>query len=88
MPIVTFKISDKHFQGYEVTLDLYYFETKEEICNQVTNTLKTHLELHKFEQLLERLKEKDFHIHDETMGSILLKSQDDIVWVCSHCKGK
>ena len=65
-----------------------YFETKEEICNQVTNTLKTHLELHKFEQLLERLKEKDFHIHDETMGSILLKSQDEIVWICSHCKGK
>ena len=48
MPIVTFKISDKHFQGYEVTLDLDYFETMEEICNQVTNTLKTHLELHKF----------------------------------------
>ena len=88
MPVVTFKISDKHFQGYEVTLDLDYFETIEEIVNQVTNTLKTHLELHKFEQLLERLKEKDFHIHDETMGSILLKSQDDIVWVCSHCRGK
>ena len=88
MPIVTFKISDKHFQGYEVTLDLDYFETIEEIVNQVTNTLKTHLELHKIEQLLERLKEKDFHIHDETMGSILLKSQDDIVWVCSHCRGK
>ena len=84
MPIVTFKISDRHFQGYEVTLDLDYFETIESICNQVTNTLKTHLELHKFEQLLERLKEKDFHIHDETMGSILLKSQDEIVWVCSH----
>ena len=45
MPIVTFKISDKHFQGYEVTLDLDYFETVEEICNQVTDTLKTHLEL-------------------------------------------
>ena len=85
MPIVTFKISDSHFQGYEVTLDLDYFETIEEICNQVTQTLKTHLELHKFELLLERLKHKDFHIHDETMGAILLKSQDEIVWVCSHC---
>ena len=85
MTIVTFKISDSNFQGYEVTLDLDYFETIEEICNQVTQTLKTHLELHKFELLLERLKEKDFHIHDETIGSILLKSQDEIVWVCSHC---
>ena len=50
MPIVTFKISDRDFQGYEVTLDLDYYETIEEICNQVTQTLKTHLELHKFEQ--------------------------------------
>jgi hypothetical protein len=88
MTIITFKISDKHFQGYEVILDLDYFETIEEICEQVVTTLQTHLELHKFEQLLERLKHKDFHIHDETMGAILLKSQDEIVWVCSHCKGK
>ena len=85
MPIVTFRISDKDFQGYEVTLDLDYFETIEEITNQVTNTLKTHLELYNFQELVKRLKEKDFHIHDETMGSILLKSKDDIVWVCSHC---
>ena len=85
MPIVTFKLSDELFQGYEVVLDLDYFENVNEIYDQVTNTLKTHLELHKFEMLLERLKEKKFHIHDETMGSILLKSQDDIVWMCSHC---
>ena len=85
MPIVTFKLSDELFQGYEVVLDLDYFETLEEIYDQVTTTLKTHLELHKFEMLLARLKEKKFHIHDETMGTILLKSQDDIVWMCSHC---
>ena len=85
MPIVTFKISDELFQGYEVVLDLDYFETLEEIYDQVTKTLTTHLELHKFEQLLERLKGKKFHIHDETMGNILLKSQTEIVWVCSHC---
>ena len=85
MPIVTFKMSDALFQGYEVVLDLVYFETLEEIYDQVTKTLKTHLELHKFEILLERLKGKKFHIHDETMGNILLKSQEDIVWICSHC---
>ena len=86
MPIITFKLSDELFQGYEVVLDLDYFENLNEIYDQVTNTLKTHLELHKFELLLERLKEKKFHIHDETFGNILLKSQSDIVWVCSHGK--
>lgn len=85
MPITTFKISDEHFQGYEVVLDLCYYENLDEIYKQVTRTLKTHLELHKFERLLERLKEKDFHIHDDTFGNILLKSQTDITWVCSHC---
>ena len=85
MPIVTFKISDELFQGYEAVLDLDYFETLEEIYAQVTKTLKTDLELHKFEMLLERLKGKKFHIHDETMGTILLKTQEDIVWICSHC---
>ena len=84
MPIITFKMSDELFQGYEVALDLDYFETLEEIYAQVTKTLKTHLELHKFEMLLERLNGKKFHIHDETMGTILLKTQTEIVWGCSH----
>ena len=43
MPIVTFKISDELFQGYEAVLDLDYFETLEEIYAQITKTLKTHL---------------------------------------------
>ena len=83
--MVTFKFSDEFFQGYEVKLDLDYFETLDEIYKQVTETLKCHLELHKFEILLEKLKEKNFHIHGEEFGSILLKSEEDIVWVCSHC---
>ena len=85
MPIVTFKISDEIFSGYEVKLDLDYFETIDEICKQVTETLKCHLKLHNFEVLLEKLKEKNFHIHDEEFGSILLKSENEVVWVCSHC---
>jgi hypothetical protein len=84
MPVVTFKMSDELFQGFEVVLDLDYFETLDEIYKQVTETLKCHLELHKFEILLEKLKEKNFHIHDEEFGSILLKSQEEIVWICSH----
>ena len=84
MPIVTFKISDELFQGYEIVLDLDYFETLEDIYTQVITTLTAHLELHKFEILLERLNGKNFHIHDETIGTILLKPQTEIVWVCSH----
>jgi|TARA_B110000037_G_C17113370_1_gene502752 hypothetical protein len=85
MRLVKFKISDDLFQGFEVVLDLDYFETIDEIYKQVTETIKCHLEMHKFEKLLEKLKEKNFHIHDEEFGSILLKSENDVVWVCSHC---
>ena len=85
MPVVTFKISDDLFQGFEVVLDMDYFENTEEICTQVEKTLKTHLELHKFERLIESLKTKKFHIHDEEFGSILLKTQEQVVWICTHC---
>ena len=88
MTVITFKISDELFQGYEVVLDLDYYESMEEICAQVVRTLTTHLELHKFEILLDKLKQKKFDIHDETFGNILLKSQDEIVWVCTHCKSE
>ena len=88
MTVITFKISDELFQGYEVVLDLDYYESMEEICEQVVRTLTTHLELHKFEILLDKLKQKNFDIHDETFGNILLKSQDEIVWVCTHCKSE
>lgn len=85
MTVIIFTISDEHFQGYEVGLDLNYFENINQICEQVERTLKTHLELHKFVRLLERLKEKNFHIHDETIGSLLLKPELCVIWVCSHC---
>jgi hypothetical protein len=37
MPVVTFKISDELSQGFEVILDLDYFENMEKICEQVKN---------------------------------------------------
>ena len=86
MTIMTFKVSDELFQGYEVVLDLDYYDSNEQICAQIVQTLKTHLELHKFEILLGKLHDKSFHIHDDEFGDILLMSQDSIVWVCSHCK--
>jgi hypothetical protein len=85
--MTTFKISDEYLQGFEVILDLDYYENMEEICAQVQKKVTTHLKLYKFERLLERIKHKKFHIHDETMGSVLLKGVNNITWVCSHCNG-
>ena len=79
-----FKISDKLFQGFEVTLDLDYFDSLEKICEQVKKTLLCHLEIYKFDTLVPELKNKDFHIHDQELGNILLMNEKETVWVCCH----
>jgi hypothetical protein len=84
MTIITLKFSDNLFQGYEVVLDVNYYENLEQLCKQAVTTLKNHLNLHKFELLIPKLEEKDFHIHDLQFGEILLMSQEETVWICAH----
>ena len=79
-----FKISDALFQGFEVTLDLDYFDSLEKICQQVKQTLMCHLETYHFEILISKLKQKDFHIHDNQIATILIMNEKDTVWVCCH----
>ena len=84
MAVHKFKISDKLFQGYEVDLDLDYYDSVDEICRQVKETLLVHLDLHNFGMLKEEAKKINFHIHDFDFGDILLKEEGDITWVCNH----
>ena len=37
--IRTFKVSDEFFQGFEILLDLDYYDSNEEICNQMKQSL-------------------------------------------------
>ncbi len=85
MTIITLTISDDLFQGYTVVLDIDYYDNNEQLCEQIITTLKNHLKLHNFETLFLKLIEKKFHIHDVTFGEICLMSQEQVVWVCSHC---
>ena len=71
MVVHVFKISDSLFQNFEVPLDVEYFESLKDICDQVKNTLKTHLETYNFSTLIRRLKYKHFHTHDYTFFDIL-----------------
>ena len=84
MTILTCKLSDKTFQGFEVRLDMNYINTKEEICLQVKSTLVTHLEWFKFEILAEMAKTINFHIHDHEIGDILMMEENKTLWICNH----
>ena len=84
MTVIKFKISDRLFQGYEVDLDLNYYDSIEGICTQVKETLLVHLDAHNFEVLKSEAKKVNFHIHDEEFGNILLREEGTIIWVCNH----
>tara|TARA_B110001452_G_C14817087_1_gene285209 strand:- start:100 stop:411 length:312 start_codon:yes stop_codon:yes gene_type:complete len=85
MSKLKFTISDEFFSGYEVPLDLNYFESIEDICFQVKQTLMTFLEVNKLRELKRKAEKLNFHIHDLEFGNLLLMPENTVVWVCSHC---
>ena len=84
MTVIKCKISDRLFQGFEVNIDLDYYHSLEEICNQVKRTLITHLQMYNFQSLVSKAKQINFHIHDYKFGEILLFKEDEKLWVCNH----
>ena len=86
MSTLKFTISDEYFSGYEVSLDLNYFESIEDICFQVKQTLITFLEMNNLTALKRKAEKINFHIHDYEFGNLLLMPENTRVWVCSHCK--
>ena len=83
--ICTFKVSDELFQGFEILLDLDYYDSNEEICNQMKQSLIGFLENHHFEVLAIKAQELHLHIHDVEFGTILLSDDREEFWVCGGC---
>ena len=88
MVVITFKISDRDFRDFEMKYDLDYYDSKQEICNQAKRTLITYCEMNKLETLLEKVKLKNFHIHDYSFIDLLLMEikDDTVIWICSGCQ--
>ena len=80
----TAEISCDLFQGYRVKIDLDYVNSNHEIVVFVIGDLQLSLKDKNLEILLERSREKKFHIH-MGYGDILLSESTDTIWVCSHC---
>ena len=78
-------ISDDMFSGFEIVIDLDFYNSLEEIVDYVITHLINSLNKFKLEILGTQAKQKDFHIHDITISQLLLNGDDSIIWVCGHC---
>ena len=72
-----FRISEKTFGGYELNINLDYFDNKEDIIDYFIKKLRDKLIECKFNLLQEKLDklmkiDNYFHIHDYQFGDLLL----------------
>ena len=81
-----FIISCNHFQGFATKINIEKVSNLDivNIINIVKNDLKLHLKKYNFEALLEIFNQKNFHVHNETIESILNKNNEDITYICTH----
>ena len=82
----TFVASSELFSGFKVSIDIRYIDTLDNIVKIFLDELKLVLKQNNFEVLLEKIVDKEFHIHSHTLEQILTSNPDEIFFVCNHCK--
>ncbi len=87
MNIYTRKLraSSNLFSGFEIDIDIRYFDTIDEIIKYFHNELLSVLKKYNFEILYEHCFRSNFHIHTHKFEEILLLDCRDIVYLCDHC---
>ena len=80
-----FIASSDLFSGYEVSIDLNYCNSLDDIVNSFYDNLQNCLTLNKFVVLLDELKDCRFHIHTYTLEDIILSDKESIFYICDHC---
>jgi len=83
-----FILSDELFQGFSVSLDKDDIESLEHVASCVAEKLKSELEKLHLEYLRDRLKQKNFHIHDFSLMDLLQGDDNATYYVCSGCFSK
>ena len=80
-----FIISDDQFSGFSMVVDLDEVESLDDICSKMFDFIFKLLTKYNFIILLEKLNEKNFHIHDYTFESMLMSDSEKEFFICSHC---
>tara|TARA_B100001059_G_scaffold126597_1_gene126592 strand:- start:2895 stop:3173 length:279 start_codon:yes stop_codon:yes gene_type:complete len=81
----TFIASSELYSGFRVNIDIRYVNTLDDIVKIFLDEMKLVLKQNNFEVLLEKVVDKEFHIHSYTLEDILTSNPDNIFYVCNHC---
>ena len=81
----TFIASSELYSGFRVNIDIRYVNTLDDIVKIFLDEMKLVLKQNNFEVLLEKVLDKEFHIHSHTLEDILPSNPDHIFYVCDHC---
>ena len=81
----TFIASSELYSGFRVNIDIRYVNTLDDIVKIFLDEMKLVLKQNNFEVLLEKIVDKEFHIHSYTLEDILTSNPDHIFYVCNHC---
>ena len=79
-----FIISDEHFSGFGVDVDITQTDKLDDIVQSVKLKLLEVLKEHNFENLIILFQKKEFHIHSVSMERILTSDKDELFYVCHH----
>jgi hypothetical protein len=77
------EFSSAYFSGFNLSIDIRYFETIDEIINHGKNNLLSVLQKYNFIILIEYFNKCNFHIHTHSLEEILLSN--DTIYICDHC---
>ena len=82
----TFVLSCDLFNGYTVSIDMDYCANLEEIIEAVRRDLIASLDDNDFDILIQRAREKKYHIHDLSYEDIInnKRLENEVIYICSH----
>ena len=80
----TFIASSETFSDYQCEISVYQIETIEDIINIFKRNLTEIFTEYNFTKLQEVLNNTKFHIHGQTIESILTSDPGDVFFICDH----
>ena len=75
--------SSELFWGFEIIIDIRYYETFEEIITHYHNELLSLLKNNNLIVLYEKCQKCNFHCHTHTLEELLITDND--IYLCDHC---
>ena len=80
----TFIASSELFSDFTVEVSLYNVESLEDIIKIFVTKLRECLTKNNFNNLIEQLDKKSFHIHSKTIEMILVSNDTESFFICDH----